>query len=69
MVDPLYFKISRTMNHVGFEVFMLQFIINIAPDIGKETENFKMGFQWLEHSSVKVLVVLVQSYLDYFVLL
>jgi len=25
---------------IGFEVFMLQFIINIAPDIGKETENF-----------------------------
>ena len=24
------------MNHDGFEVFMLQFIINIAPDVGKE---------------------------------
>ena len=56
------------MNHDGFEVFMLQFIINIAPDVGKE-QKIKMGFQWLEHSSVKVLVVLVQSYLDYFVLL
>ena len=44
MVDPLYFKISRTMNHDGFEVFMLQFIINIAPDIGKEQKILKWVF-------------------------